>query len=116
MSRTCKDCGNEIAGRSDKQFCGDACRSNYHNKRLAKERQTVYGINSILRRNRKVLVECTQASILQSSREDLLKKGFDFSYYTHFKKLNGKETFYCYDLGYQERGGSYTLINDQETT
>lgn len=96
------DCGMELVGRSDKRFCGDACRSNYHNRRLAKEREKIKRVNAILRRNRRLLVECSRSSHLQIKKTDFMKRGFDFDYFTQQKKRNGKSIYFCYEMAYQE--------------
>lgn len=113
MLRWCKDCSNEIVGRSDKQFCGDACRSNYHNKRRAEEKKEIYCIDQILKRNRKLLLEYNRSKVQICSKNELLKKGFDFSYFTHSKQKNGTAIYYCYDLGYEELADQLRLFNDQ---
>lgn len=116
MGRLCKDCNADLVGRSDKKFCGDACRSNYYNQLHAEERKLMNSINSILRRNRRVLDEMRRSRILKSSKEDLLGKGFNFSFFTHRKTDRGfKTSYYCYDLGYQQnKEGNYILLKDQD--
>ena len=37
--RRCPVCGRAIAGRSDKKFCSDICRTFYHNKRRLSKRK-----------------------------------------------------------------------------
>ncbi len=114
MSRNCKDCGVEVVGRSDKLFCSDACRSNYHNRRLAAEKKKIYKVDRILKRNRRVLQELSLETIKLNDKEELSKRGFDFSYYTHSKKENGHSIYYCYDIGYKMReDGGLSFIVDQ---
>lgn len=36
--RTCENCKKEVLGRSDKKFCCDKCKSEYHNKHNPKKR------------------------------------------------------------------------------
>jgi len=110
--RRCKDCGSELFGRSDKLFCDDACRSNFHNGRLAEEKRLVYSINSILRKNRRLINAHLQTPMI--SKIQLKREGYNFSYYTHSKRMKGRKSYFCYDLGYREEGEFIQLIRDQE--
>lgn len=38
LYRTCKNCKEELLGRSDKKFCSDTCKSDYHNEYNPKKR------------------------------------------------------------------------------
>ena len=53
--RVCRECGDVLQGRADKKFCDDQCRSNYNNKANNNDIAEVRSINSILRRNRRIL-------------------------------------------------------------
>lgn len=46
-------------------------------------------------------------------REDLLRKGFHFDFFTHIRKTEGGAAYYCYDLGIaQVNGRSYKLLKE----
>jgi hypothetical protein len=36
--KRCKTCGYKFAGRSDRKFCSDICRSDFHNKKYKREK------------------------------------------------------------------------------
>ncbi|MEM7163074.1 MAG: hypothetical protein AAF487_11620 [Bacteroidota bacterium] len=101
MDRICKDCGKTIIGRTDKKFCDDACRNSFNNKENSEINNYVRNINRILRKNRKILNYFNQGSRSVAHKDDLLKKGFDFNYFTNiYRTKSGKTYFYCYDQGY----------------
>ena len=106
--RLCLDCGGVLHGRVDKKFCDDQCRSNYNNRLNSESNAHVKHINSILKRNRKILEEFNSLGKVRVMKQKLLSKGFDFSYLTSFYK-SGVENIYCfcYDQG-------YTLLENDE--
>ena len=113
MGRSCKCCGEILVGRSDKRFCNDACRSNHYHLSHKKERLEISGINRILRKNRRILLEWRSTNEIKGYKDTLLRKGFSFDYYTHSKPLGNKRAYFCYDIGYvEESQGRYRLILD----
>lgn len=100
--RHCRECGEMLQGRSDKKFCDDLCRSNYNNKANNHGVEEMRSINSILRKNRKILgsVIATE-EIMRITKEKLYDKGFNFRYFTH-TYTNQKGCIYrlCYDYAY----------------
>lgn len=100
-SRLCLDCGEVLHGRIDKKFCDDQCRSNYNNKLYSENSTVVKQINSILKRNRKILEELNPSGKTRISRKKMLGRGFDFMYLTAFYKTGtGKTYYFCYEYGY----------------
>lgn len=100
--KECLECSVIFYGRSDKKFCGDLCRNVYNNRLKCEENQVISQVNQILRKNRKILAELLQGRNVETFRKDkLLSKGFNFTYFTNtFHTNQGKNYFYCYDLGY----------------
>ncbi len=52
IQRHCTECGQRLAGRSDKKFCNDQCRTAWHNKqhvvyRHAKKEDPAFWIMSV---------------------------------------------------------------------
>lgn len=99
----CTYCDKQIKGRSDKKFCNDFCRSSYHYEINRSTSTLVHSINLNLRRNRKILQSFIQVSLEKTEveRDSLLVYGFNLSYFTHMKVVNGIPYYFCYDLGYQ---------------
>jgi hypothetical protein len=53
--RHCLCCNKTIKGRSDKKFCDDYCRNKFNNHLKSEAGWPIRGINSILRKNRRIL-------------------------------------------------------------
>ncbi len=52
----CINCGGAIAGRSDKKFCNDTCKSAYHYEQNMEEADSHYRqIDKQLKLNRRIL-------------------------------------------------------------
>lgn len=98
----CLYCEEAIAGRADKKFCDDQCRTSYNNK-LKSESQFVREVNITLRKNRKILEELIVPSEGKgkTTRQKLIAKGFSFTYFTHtYTTRAGTTYFFCYEYGY----------------
>jgi hypothetical protein len=101
MERKCLQCGEELFGRVDKKFCTDQCRNSYNNRTLKEENNYIRSVNSILRKNRRILAKLNPKGKAKVHRDDLLKKGFNFSYHTDlYKTKESKVYHFCYDQGY----------------
>jgi len=102
MKKVCLDCGSTVRGRSDKKFCSDYCRNNFHNRKNQTSNNFVRRINYVLRRNRRILEKFNQHGLEKVQKNTLLREGFDFEYVTRVIQ-NGKgcTVYFCYDHGYQ---------------
>jgi hypothetical protein len=90
-----------IAGRTDKKFCDDSCRSSYHAKFSTAETALVKTINQTLKRNRKILHDLNPDGKAKVNRQELISKGFDFQYFTSIYKTEKNACYYfCYEMGY----------------
>lgn len=99
--RLCLNCSLPVAGRTDKKFCDDACRSNYHGKFSNTDAAYVKQINLQLKRNRKILLTLNPDGKAKVSRKELLAQGFDFQYFTGIYKTGKNACYYfCYEMGY----------------
>jgi hypothetical protein len=99
--RYCIECGQRIAGRSDKKFCNDQCRTAWHNKLKCEEYDQIKTTNNILIRNRRILAELIAVGRKEIRTETLTKLGFQFDYFTRAQKeRNGHQSHFCYDVGY----------------
>lgn len=98
---TCQQCGSPIKGRVDKKFCDDNCRNTWHNLHNKENNHVVRMINAGLKRNRRILEILNPTGTSRVSKNELLKRGFDFNLHTSMFKSNaGKTYFFCYEYGY----------------
>ncbi len=99
--RKCLECQEEFSGRIDKKFCSDMCRNAYNNKLNSDTTNLVRNINSILRKNHRILQELNAAEKTKVHKKKLADKGFDFTYFTSiYKTQKGSEYHFCYEQGY----------------
>lgn len=109
----CKICSKTISGRSDKKFCSVRCKNYYHINLRRVTSIAVKEINTILHRNRSILLEVlgknkTQVKI---ARIILEKKKFNFKYHTHcILNSKGKTYHYVYDFAWMTFSDDEVLI------
>lgn len=117
MQKKCKECGILFKGRADKKFCSDYCRNQFHNRLNSRKNNYIRHVNNILRRNRRILENFYPDEQDIFHPDIMIRKGFDFRYFTHFKKNKaGGMTFFCYEYGYYLTGENSWIIikNDPE--
>ncbi len=101
MSKKCLHCKEPIFGRIDKRFCSDNCRNQYHNSLKSAESMYFRRVNYILRRNRRILLESYQEGKDLLCHQNLLNRGFDYTYITNYQiNIDGSASYFCYDIGY----------------
>ena len=115
-SKVCVECGKSILGRSDKKFCDDNCRSAHHNKVDGDSRNLIRNTNYILRKNRKILNEFNPKEKSKANKEALIKRGFDFNYFTSiYETKNGNTYYFVYEQGYLALENDwYALVKKKE--
>ena len=102
--KNCIGCHKPVRGRTDKKFCTEYCRNNYHNQMKAADNNLIRNINNALSRNRRILQQTLgeHLSIAKVDKEKLMMKGFMWRYYTHTEQnKKGNHFKFCYDLGYR---------------
>jgi len=114
-TKKCKNCKCELKGRADKKFCDSYCKSSFHNKLGRKQKRVFIKINSILRRNRKILETLFQEEKpVESLVSDMkfLELGYNFNFQTHYTQLaDGRICYCCYDFGYlKDPNGKFVII------
>lgn len=99
----CQYCQEALTGRSDKKFCNAYCKSAYqYEQRKAKE-SLFFKIDRQLKKNRSLLKYFNQAGKSVIRKEDLLERGFDPMYFTHYwKNPQAKVYLFCYEYGFME--------------
>lgn len=103
----CLHCGKPIkVGRSDKVFCDTGCKDAYNNAIKIKEHKEIKKIDTILKRNRRILKKLFNPQKHEKlfTREALIKAGFEFGFHTHtvVTKSKGNEITFCFDFGYRK--------------
>lgn len=101
MEKLCLDCQKPLAGRADKKFCDDQCRTSYNNRLKNKEQGLFKEINQTLKRNHQILQKFNPDGKKKLHRDMLLQHGFSFTYHTHtYTTQKGVTYIFCYDYGY----------------
>ncbi|MCT4561521.1 MAG: hypothetical protein N4A41_09095 [Crocinitomicaceae bacterium] len=100
-TRQCLECETEVRGRKDRKFCSDYCRNTYNNRLNEDANTYVRRVNSILRKNRRILAELNPDGKKTVDSISLAEKGFNFHYYTNiYTTQKGAKYYFCYDQGY----------------
>ncbi len=112
MERQCLECGEKLQGRIDKKFCSDACRNAYNNKRRSSSGNNfIRKINGILAKNRNIMTSLNPQGKTSVHRSKLLKKGFDFYYFTNkYVTKAGTVYYFCYDQGYLPLENGFVML------
>ena len=98
--RLCLECESVLKGRKDQKFCSDLCRNAYHNKNNEDANRFVRRINSILRKNRRILEHLNPEGKTTIDGLLLAEMGFNFHYYTNiYTTQKGASYFFCYEFG-----------------
>ena len=102
MERHCLRCGKPLTGRSDKKFCNDDCRTDYHNdKRRIRDKQ-FRAVNHILSSNWKILSAELRNGHSRVRAKDLAARNFNFEIYTTSRRnFPGGRTYWCYNCAYR---------------
>ena len=102
MARLCPQCGAAIHGRSDKRFCSDSCRCDYHNERRRAQEKELRQVNRILAANWRLLSQLIRLGQKDIPAAELAARDFNFEVYTGCRRqLPGRRTFWCYNCAYR---------------
>lgn len=117
-TRKCLECGETIIGREDKKFCGDSCRNTFNYKSSRCQTNLVRNVNNRLRRNYKILCDINNRGKARATREQLARRGFDFTLVTNISRTSkGNTYFFLYDQGYMQVDNErYVLIKKEPNT
>lgn len=110
---TCRMCKKNIKGRSDKIFCSIDCKNEYHVRLRRATAKVVKETDTILHRNRSILLEIMGKNKTQKKIDRLIleKKKFRFAYMTGFyTNSRGKLYHYVYDFAWMEFSDQEILI------
>jgi len=110
MKNKCPICKELIKGRSDKRFCCNQCKNEYHIRLRQVTRIATIDTDRILHRNRSILLEI-MGKVSQKkkiARDVLDQKQFNFDYITgYYINKQGKTYHYVYDF-------AWMLFSDRE--
>lgn len=114
--RSCLECQEKLRGRRDQKFCSDYCRNTYNNKLNEDANTSVRRVNSILRKNRRILATLNPNGKCTVHTIDLAELGFNFHYFTNiYTTKKGLKYFFCYDMGYRSvEDQEYLLVHKQD--
>ncbi len=114
----CRMCKTPMKGRSDKLFCSLGCKNEYHVKLRRVTSKATETTDTILYRNRSILLEVLGKNRKQKklNRSILVKKKFNFHYVTgyHFNSRS-KLYNYVYDFSWMIFSGKEVLIIRRNT-
>ncbi len=112
LTKTCINCGENIAGRADKKFCDDNCRTAYNNGNAVSRDTLVRSINYRLMKNRRVLQDLIpEEGKIKVSGQRLSNAGFEFKYHTHtYTTQKGATYVFCYDYGYLPLDNNFFML------
>lgn len=111
--KPCLSCGKPLRGRVDKKFCDDYCRNNFNNKQNSHQTNYVRQLNSILRKNRRILETMLpeKEEIKKIHRDKLILEGFNFKYHTHqYQTQKGAVYHFIYEYGFLGLENNWILI------
>ena len=113
--KTCLECSEKIVGREDKKFCSDSCRNAYNNKINKDSTNFMRNVNNKLRKNYRILCELNTDGKSKATRDKMIKKGFDFEFFTNILQTKTGNTYYfLYDQGYRSLDNDYFMLVKKE--
>lgn len=111
--RYCPNCHGAIAGRADKKFCSDACRTMYNNRIYRDRRGVLNRIDRILKKNHSIIEGLYARGEKEIDFTELFGMGFNFNYITSMRENPDTESPFimgCYDYSYViDRNGKVTI-------
>ena len=97
----CLECGSRIRyGRTDKKFCCDECKTNYHNNQAKAGRNFRNKVIAIINRNYEILNELIRSGVTSADLMDLTAAGFTPGIVTSYRRYGKHDEFTCYDIKY----------------
>ena len=102
MARICPQCGAAFQGRSDKRFCSDSCRCDYHNEKRRRQEKQLRQVNRILAANWRLLSQLVRLGKYAVPQAELAARDFNFGVYTATRRcFPGQRIYWCYNCSYR---------------
>jgi len=109
--RKCLECSELLHGRSDQKFCSDQCRNAFNNRQSSETNNHIRNVNRTLKKNYAILTSLNITGKTTVYREELVKRDFNFGYFTGMTKTKkGRVVYFCYDQGYSPGAGDKVLL------
>jgi len=100
-SNKCLQCSKKLTGRIDKKFCDSYCRNTYNNRHQRSDEAYIKTVNSIIRKNRRILKTLCPMGKATVRREVLESTGYNFIHFSNVYRTNNNTFYYmCYDYGF----------------
>ncbi len=114
--RKCLECESILRGRKDQKFCCDQCRNTFNNRLNDDSNKYVRRINTILRKNRRILEDLNPSGKITVDGIRLAEEGFNFHYFTNiYETKKGSVYYFCYEQGYLKmENDQYMLVVKQD--
>lgn len=111
MEKKCLECGEKIRGRADKKFCNDSCRNSYNNQFNKDTKNIMRNTHNTLRKNYRILEKLNPEEKTKTTRDKLLKLGFNFDFFTGiYTTKAGTVYYFVYDQGYLPLENDYYAL------
>ncbi len=111
--RYCLNCKRAIAGRLDKKFCSDSCRTMYNNRLYRERKGSLERIDRILKKNHAIMEKLYSRGEREIDFSELFGMGFNFDYITSLRENPDTGSSFiigCYDYSYViDRNGKVTI-------
>lgn len=103
-NRFCLNCGLPVFGRTDKKYCDDHCRNEFHNGQAATNARITRSAHRNLRRNYEILSGVLEAGVCEVAKDELLVYGFNSRSMTEMElREDGTMLYGVYDIHYFEK-------------
>ncbi|MDX1629447.1 MAG: hypothetical protein R3345_12150 [Fulvivirga sp.] len=97
----CLQCGKTLSGRIDKKFCDEYCRNTYNNRNKRSDEKYIRKVNSIIRRNRRILKSLCPIGKATVRKEVMDAMGYDYKYFSGIIQPKKDQVYYiCYDYAF----------------
>lgn len=115
-TRQCLECQVKLSGRKDQKFCSDYCRNSFNNRLNEDVTNAMRRVNSILRKNRRILENLNPSGKRTVDAITLAEEGFNFHYFTNiYNTQKGTNYYFCYDQGYAKtEANQFVLVRKQD--
>ncbi|MCX2746147.1 hypothetical protein OO013_19870 [Mangrovivirga sp. M17] len=116
--RRCKQCGQNLTGRSDKQFCDTNCKSAYHYQNNNHEEMMIRDLTRYVRNNRRILKTLSYKGKTIVRKSVLDSMGFRFENFSSiYVTQKGVVYYLCFNYAFTptiEKGIKKVLIVNKQ--